>query len=256
MRTKVASLIALAGFLAMTGLAEAEVCVAIDKARDTLTAEERTVALRLVTRQFAQAGERVVPEGCPASYVLFHARLGDIIVVSLSGPTGQREMTARGMDDLPAVYSQMVRSLISGRSMTDVVDRTNVTASQASVRRVHSDSIWYGRLGYSSVFGNETYGTPAVGFGYRAELDRVGIDVSFLSFQIGASDGYYSSPGASAWSLLKLSGLYFVNPSTDRTAYFGGGLSYGGQRFGGGRSTPLSFASDWAGQGLQGELTA
>jgi hypothetical protein len=46
-------------------------------------------------------------------------------------------------------------------------------------------------------------------------------------------------------SLLKLEGLYFINPAANRTAYVGGGLSWGGTNFGNG----------WNGSGLQGELT-
>ena len=29
------------------------------------------------------------------------------------------------------------------------------------------------------------------------------------------------------WSLIKLQGLYFTNPAANRSAYFGGGFSYG-----------------------------
>lgn len=259
MRNQVVRLLVLVGLLVATAsVAQADICITIDQARDTLAAEERATALRLLTRQFALEGERVVPVGCPTPYVLAHSRLGNLILVSLSGPNGQREAIAQGADDLPAVYSQMVRSLITGRPMTglNVVDRTNVTASQALVRRVHSDSIWYGRLGYGSLFGDQTYGTPAIGFGYRAEFDKLGLEVSFLNFQFRTSDSYYSSPGASAWSLLKLSGLYFIDPAANRTAYLGAGLSYGGQRFGGryNGSTPF-YSSDWDGRGLQSELT-
>jgi len=135
-----------------------------------------------------------------------------------------------------------------------VVDRTNVTASQASALRVHSDSLWYARLGYGTVLGDLAYGTPALGFGYRAELDPFAIDVSFLNYQFRTSD--YSSSGASAGSLVKLSGLYFLEPKANLTGYFGGGLSYGSTSFGGGNySTPGSYRTDWDGSGLQGELT-
>ena len=142
----------------------------------------------------------------------------------------------------------------------NVVDRTNVTLSQASARRVHTDSTWYARLGYASLFGDRAYGTPALGFGYRGELDSLGIDVSFLNFQFSPS-GYYSGSEASAGSWLKLSGLYFLDPRANRTAYFGGGLSYGRSRFGSWdypvyNQYPSEYHTDWHGDGLQGELTA
>ena len=134
-----------------------------------------------------------------------------------------------------------------------VVDRTNVTASQASALRVHTDSLWYARLGYGSIFGDRAYGTPALGFGYRAELDPFAIDVSFLNFQVPTSN--YGSSGASAGTLLKLSGLYFLNPQANLTGYFGGGLSYGHTSFGGNYGTIGNYSTRWEGRGLQGELT-
>ncbi len=262
MRSQTLRLMTLTGFL-MAGAqtAFADICVTIDQGRDTLTAPEQTAAIVVITSEFEQAGERVIPAPCAAPYSLSHARLGDLIVVSLSGPGGQREAIAHGIDDLPALYDQMVRSIVTGRPMTGlgVVDRTNVTKAQAvEPRRVHSDSIWYAKLGYGGVFGDQTYNTPALGFGYRAELDSLAIDVSFLNFQFQPSSYYNTSSEASAASFLKLSGLYFVDPTADRTPYFGGGLSYGRSGFGGNYvpSTSGTFRTDWEGSGLQGELTA
>jgi hypothetical protein len=259
MRGYILRLSVIAGFLVVAaGAAHADVCVTIDYAHDTLQPEDQAAALLLVARQFELADERVVPAGCTTPYSVSHIRLGNVIVVNLSGPNDQREATALGMDDLAALYNQMVQSIVTGRPMTgfNVVNRTNVTASQASERRVHSDSLWYARLGYGGVFGDRAYGTPALGFGYRAELDSFAIDVSFLNVQLGTSDGNYASSGGSARSLLKLSGLYFLNPQANRTGYLGGGLSYGTRSFGGGwsPSTTLPY-THWEGSGLQGELT-
>lgn len=246
------------GFLmaAAAGPAQADVCVTIDTAHDTLPPPDQAAALLLVIRQFELAGERVASGECSATYTLSHVRLGNTIVVTLAGPSSRREGTALGLDDLPALYGQMVRSILTGQPMGSrgIVDRTNVTAAQASARRVHADSIWYARLGYGSVFGDRAYGAPALGFGYRAELDRFAIDVSFLNFQLRAAD--YESSGASAGSLLKLSGLYFLNPQANLTGYVGGGLSYGRRSFGGRHySTTGNYSTPWDGGGLQGELT-
>ncbi len=100
------------------GAAEAAVCVSIDEARDTLSPQERAAALIVVSKQFEQAGEQVLPVGCPTQYSLSHVRLGDTIVVTLTGPNGSREATATGLDDLPALYNQMVRSILTRRPMT------------------------------------------------------------------------------------------------------------------------------------------
>ena len=232
--------------------ASAQICISIDQARDMLSPDERSAALLLVEKQFELAGQRIAAAGCPAAYELSHVRLGNTIVVTLAGPLGHRETTAIGLDDLPAVYSQMVRSLVTGEALGSmaIVDRTNVTASQdLPARRVQSDTYWHARLGYGGVFGNQTHGVPALGFGYRAEFDRFGVDLSFFNYHFDQGSGYYASRGSAiAGSLLKLEGLYFTSPTANRTAYFGGGLSWGGTNLGEGQKS-------WNGQGLQGELT-
>jgi hypothetical protein len=239
--------------------ASADVCIAIDESRDTFTARERTAAIVLVTTQLEMEGERVVPAGCAKSFVLFHAQLGNLVVVTMSTPGMTWQATALTLDDLPGIYSQIVRSIVTGRPMAglNVVDRTNVTSSQAQARRIHSDSLWYGRLGYGAVFADRTYGTPVLGFGYRAELDSFAIDVAFLNHQLSAP-GNYASPKASAFSVLKLSGLRFLDAHGNRSAYYGGGLSYGFRSISRGSPsyTPGSYSTSWNGSGLQGELTA
>jgi hypothetical protein len=228
-----------------------EICIIADEARDNLTPPERAAALLLVSHQFELEGKHVVPAGCSNSYSLTHSRLGNTIVVTLTGAAGNREGVAGGLDDLPALYSQMVRSMVTGRPMTgfNVVDRTNVTASQAAPLRVQSDSFRYVRLGYGSIFGDRGYGSSALGFGYRVELDSLAIDVSFFNFQIQPRAGTTSN-GATAGSAVKLEVLRFMNPDANASAYAGGGVSYGGMSFGGSQ-----FGNRWHGSGLQGELT-
>jgi hypothetical protein len=250
----------LAAFLIGTAsTAWADVCITIDESRDTFAPRDREAAILLVATQFETEGERVVPGGCATPFVLFHAQLGNLTVVTMSGQGRTWQSTALRLDDLPGIYSQMVRSIVTGRPMTglSVVDRTNVTSAQAQARRVHSDSLWYGRLGFGGIFADRAYGTPALGFGYRAELDSFAIDVAFLNQQF-TSPGGYSSPGASAFSVLKLSGLRFHDPQSDRSVYYGGGLSYGVRNIRRGRDfyTAGSYSTDWSGSGLQGELTA
>jgi hypothetical protein len=239
----------------------ANVCVTIDEPRDTLSSSDRAASLLLIAREFRQGGEDVVSQGCTSAYVLSHVKLGNVIIVTLSGPNGQREGRALGMDDLPALYSQMVRSIITGRPMTgfNVVDRTNVTEAQTTQRRVQTDSFTYARLGYGATYFGSAQGAPTMGFGYRAELDSFALDVSFLNYQIRSSGnsynamaGYYGSGGGFSGSFLKLEGLYFLKPAANASAYMGGGLSWGGS------STSKSTATEYSsvrGSGLQGELT-
>jgi hypothetical protein len=236
--------------------ASAQTCIAIDEPHDTLGRDERTAALLLVGKQFELAGQRVVDRECAATYTVSHIRLGATIIVTLSGPKGSREGTALGLEDLPAVYSQLVRSLMTGQPMGSlaIVDRTNVSASQElPQRRVHADGFWYARLGYGSLFADSPENGAAFGFGYRAEFDRLGLDVSFFNVQLDDSGGY-SAPSSSASSLIRLQGLFLTNPTGNRSAYFGGGLSYGRAHLW--APNPGDSPRNGHGAGLQASLTA
>lgn len=233
--------------------ARADVCIRIDEAHDTLSPEDRTAAVLLLAKAFQHAGLRVVEGNCESPYVLSHVRLGDTITTTLDGPGGRREGLAIGLDDLPNLYSQMVRSFVTGAPVGSlrVIDRTNVTRAQDQPpRRLESDRFAYARLGYGAVFGDRRYTAPAFGFGYRAEFDSIGLDVSFLNYAFGSTGSYFTDRTSSTTgSLLKLEALYFANRTANTTPYFGGGMSWGG--------TNISHDSTyWDGSGLQGELTA
>jgi hypothetical protein len=231
-------------------------CIVIDGARDTFPALDRQAALILVGRELERAGKPVVSEDCAERYVLSHVALGNTITVVLAGPTGQREGRASSMDDLPALYNQIVRALLTGSAVgaMDVVDRTNVTATQAAPRRVGIDSFGYARLGYARLLGPGGGGNPAIGFGFRAEIDSWGLDVSFFNQQIPSPNAGFAGSNGIAGSLLKLQGLYFLNPRANASAYLGGGLSWGTTTAS--RESSSNGYSSWHGNGLQGELTA
>ena len=236
--------------------AGAQTCVRIDPSADTLTQDERTAARMLLQKQFELAGHRVAEDGCAAIYTLSHIRLGTTITVTLSGPAGSRQGKAIGLDDLPVVYNQLVRSLMTGQPMGSlaVLDRTNVSASQdVPPRRVQSEGFWHARVGHASLFAPTVHQAASFGFGYRAEFDRFGLDLSFLNFQMEDSGSYYGS-GSSANSLIKLEGLYFSSPTANRSAYFGGGVSYGRTEIR--KWNGADYPATGRGSGLQGELTA
>lgn len=241
--------------LAVSGRSDAAVCLVIDEAHDTFSAGERTSALLLLTRQFEREGEEVVPPDCENRYEVAHIRLGNTISITLKGPKGVRDSIADGLDDVPTVYSQMVRSLVRGVPMESVVDRTNVSERQSRpANRVRSDSLTYAKLGFGSMFGDRTYSGPAMTLiGYRRELDRVAVDISFFSYQRMPNRTYYayaSSPTGTSGNLgswLKFLFLRFNKPLASRSLYGGGGLSW----------TTMDLTHDatsWEGNGLQGEV--
>lgn len=109
-----------------------------------------------------------------------------------------------------------------------------------------SDPFMYARVGYGLLFGDQSYQTPALGVGYRAELDAIAVDLSLNVQQIAPGAG---GAHAGAASLVRVAALRFVDPDATRSAYWGGGLSLGMSGYG-------SDGKSWGGSGLQGEVTA
>ena len=226
------------------------VCVVIDASRDTLADNERNAARAILLQAFESEQLAVDASGaaCTETYTVSNIKLGETINVTITGPRGQRTGRATRLDDLPNVYSQMVKSLVTGAPMETgggATDRTNVTRDQSAPRRVSADSLKYVSLGYGSVISGRLARGPAFGLGYRYELDKVAIDVS-LGF-ILANDG--DGLGVTGY-YPRLSGFWYQKPLADSSPYYGAGLSYGG--------TAASDSDDdaYAGSGLQGHVTA
>ncbi len=227
----------------------AGICVVIDQGRDTLAEGERQAARSLLLQAFENEKLAVDASGtaCGETYVVSNIKLGNTINVSISGPRGTRTGRATSLDDLPNIYSQMVKSLVTGAPMETgggATDRTNVTKDQSAPRRVAADNLKYISLGYGGVIaGRFAYG-PAFGGGYRKELDRIGIDISItflLANDTDASDGI-------TMAIPRLMGLWYQQPVADNTIYYGLGLSYG-----------FAAAADksgdvYGGSGMQGHL--
>jgi hypothetical protein len=245
---------ALAGFAALAVLlaartASADVCVALDTTRDTLSEQDRNATRILLGQALRQQGIAVSDQNCMGTFVVYHVRLGNSITIFLQGPQGYREASARAIEEIPAVYSQMVRSLITGQPMSttnDTIDRTNVTAAQQAPNRAQADSLWYFRLGYGGATGPVTNAGPGFGFGYRYELDSLAIDLSFLNLLVFGNDDPASNESGVTGSWVKLMGLYFFNPTANASLYLGGGVGYGVTAVGDANNT-------YAGSGLQGE---
>ena len=233
------------------GTARADICVSVDEARDTFTEANRKAAVLLLVSQFEAEGQRVVTSDCTDSYVVSHVELGRTITVTLAGPQGKRDGVAMGIDDVPALYSQLVRALLGGRdvgSMTKVVDRTNVVVAQTAPLRVEADSLMYVRLGYGSQLGAASRSGAAMGIGFRRELDVLAIDVSFANILEQSARAGFLDNGSSA-SLIKLVALRYMNKQSNSSVYWGGGASWGS-------ASGWSDNNYWRGSGIQGELTA
>jgi hypothetical protein len=233
-------------------VASAAVCVTIDTTRDTLSEPDRNATRILLGQALHQQGIEVADANCLGTYVVYHVKLGNSITVFLQGPQGYREASARAIEEIPAVYSQMIRSMLSGLPMgttNGVVDRTNATAAQQAPRRVEADSLWYFRLGYGGAAGVATNTGPGFGFGYRYELDSLAIDLSFLNLLVAGSNDPMTTDRGVTGSWAKLMALYYFSPTANGSFYLGGGVGYG--------VTAVSNATaTYSGSGLQGEAAA
>ena len=111
-------------------------------------------------------------------------------------------------------------------------------------------SFGYARLGYGGAFADNIHSAPAIGFGYRGELESVAFDVSFFNYMVGS--GRYDDGFVFAGSVLKLQMLRFLDGESNRSPYVGGGLSWGGISA---SSSGTPYTSGWNGSGLQGEFS-
>lgn len=224
------------------------ICVVVDASRDTLSEQERMAVRSLVLQAFEaeRLGTNSAGAPCTETYTISNIKLGNTINVMIGGPRGTRTGRATTLDDLPNVYSQLVKSLVTGAPVATgggAVDRTNVTKEQTAPRRVATDNLKYVQLGYGGVTSARLAYGPAFGFGYRKELDRIAIDLS-LTFLL-ANDTQLSD--GVTMSIPKLVFLWNQEPTADASAYYGAGISYG-------FAAVESDAMVYGGSGLEGHL--
>ena len=89
---------------------------------DALTEEKQTVAR----------------EGCTETWTIYHIVLGRSLTVTVQTSRGTRKERLNKIEDLPAVYSQIVRSMLSGAAVTNdssAVDRKERDLEPGSTAR-------------------------------------------------------------------------------------------------------------------------
>jgi hypothetical protein len=232
---------------AVPSQAKADTCVALDTGRDGLSHDEQQAARVLFEEALAQAGHSVTGADCSETWTLYHVKMGDSVTVVAKGPYGTQKRRVSAIEELPAVYDQMAKSLTQGSPATndsEAMSRDTVTASQTKPQRVKADHMWYVKLGFVGGSADRVHTGPLFGFGTRWELDRFALDVSFLTFAL-LDQGSGEDSGVSG-EFIGLSGHYFFNPSANHTPYVGLGVGYGGQ------SLPAGFD----GSGLHGKVAA
>ena len=111
-------------------------------------------------------------------------------------------------------------------------------------------AVTYTRLGQALVFDGGPRPAAAIGFGVRGEMEKFAIDISGLNLAI-AFHPVDTPRDMLAGSLLKIEVLRFLTPYMRRSAYIGGGASWGHLSLG--RLDP--GGGSWTRSGLQGEFT-
>jgi hypothetical protein len=119
--------------------------------------------------------------------------------------------------------------------------------------QVAGGGFFYARLGTGAVLAEPRRPATAFGFGYRGEIDTVGVDFSLLFM---AADGQPPGDTVFAGAPIRLVVLRFLQPDAERSLFVGGGMSYAGTSFGGSRLADASYTTSWHGNGLQGEISA
>lgn len=242
------SLLAALSAVLLPQAAHAASCVVIDEQRDGLSAEERGSARTLFEESLREEKQEVSREGCSDTWTLYHIRLGESVTVVAQSSRGTRRERVKAIEDLPGMYSQMVRSLLGGSQLTNdsaALSRKNVTQSQTQPQRVRAEAIWYAKLGYGATTADGFHGGPHFGFGRRWELDQVGIDLAFLNFTTYQDSDEFSGMSVS-W--IDLCADYFFDAFGNSSPYVGAGLSLGSH-------TIPDVAGDFEGGGLQGKAT-
>ena len=229
-----------------------QICVELDLAKDSLPSQEAKSAAGLLSDTFGEEGEETMAPPCTDRYRLYHVKFGNAYTVVVSGSLGTRKLRVGNLEDIPSAYSQIVRSLLSGEDIdtaSNAITRDNVTQRQEKPRRVKADSLYYFRLGPGYTAGADPFVVAtALGFGYRYELDSMGVDASLsLSFDTGADEESAQDRDSGATLSSQLMGLFFLDPKANSTSYLGAGIGYGGATF---------YREDrpYSGGGLQAQL--
>jgi len=146
----------------------------------------------------------------------------------------------------PALAGQSTDIGISATQASEVPHAAPrvVAAGKEKAPCARADSLFYARVGQGITTAPGAPTGPALGLGYRLELDRVGIDASV---NVSVPSVMSSDKRGFEGSVAKLTAHYYFMPDADKSPYLGGGLSWGFR--------DMSVGADrYSGTGLQAEI--
>jgi hypothetical protein len=206
--------------------AQAATCLVDAPQRDNLPTPERRGGISLLASSMQAEGATVQigNQGtvCEETWQVVHVKLGRSVTVSASSSSGPSlSMTAQVVEDLPRVYSQLAKSMVSGAPLEEAVARDNVTVAQAQGRRAKTDymaTLMFGATAHPAIAAAPS---PTLAGGFRVEVDQWALDVNGrLVIPMDTSAAYYAVDG-------HISALRFHQPQANHTLYYGGGLGFG-----------------------------
>jgi len=209
--------------LALSATAEAGICLEADTDRDNLAEADRQGGLTLLTGEIEDKGGQIGAP-CDGTWKVGHIKLGRSVTVTARKGDQVHKVTAEAMGDLPRVYSQLAHSMVTGESLGQATDRSNVTMAQAEGRRVKTEYMPTLTFGGTMYPPNGGAVAPTIGGGFRVEQDSWAIDASgrlMIPVVTAQSRDEFVALGG------HLNVLRFVEPLASSTVFYGGGLGYG-----------------------------
>lgn len=145
----VVRLVLVAALVAARPVAAEPLCVAIDTTRDNLSESDRAAVRIAILDALQSEGVQVDPQGrtCSEIVTAYSIKLGNPVKTTIT--VGSKTVTgdASNLEEVDLLVRQLVRSLVTGRSMatgSGVTDRTNVLREQTAPRRVDAlrERLW------------------------------------------------------------------------------------------------------------------
>lgn len=197
----------------------APTCAVIDETRDTLSPQDRTLAVAQLERALLAAAVLVVPQDCTERYTLSHEMDGERAVVRLAGPDTVMRVNDPGAAEREAAYAHLIAELLESRDpdpvvVEDVASPVAETHMQAGASEVRTDGVFYGKV----MAGN--YGGGFALGGHFLVTKRTGLDISA---------GRAGTTGHEL-GMLAAKVVRYRDPDSDTSLYYGGGMSFATQR--------------------------
>jgi hypothetical protein len=188
----------------------AKICVVINKDKDSLSEQEQKSSRSLIKSILEEEGMETSDSTCSDTYEVFNIKIGNTIKTTIIKKSSNKRLSleAKSIDELPNIYSQLIKSLLSNKDSSPTITRNNITNKQANPERLKTDNLYFFSLGYSIASAS-----PAIQGGYRYELDQWAVELSFML--------------ADKKSSLAMGALYFFSPLANNSAYGGAGIGLG-----------------------------